>query len=360
VTTFETASKWLTRAKDRDKRRGFTIDKKRVVIAYTAELVIVVASLWGAWLFANMYGENQNQITMMILAPIGYAVIEFCRVPLAISARAHGSVFVRIVALIGVICASGVTIKSMSQLGEIMFRPRLFEVVHTKEALDKAKAAQASAVQQLQDADALIGARRAAFVEDEQRVKSAAQELAALPKDQCSPAIWYKDGEQHKGQTCKSDPRIASLQINLKAAQADRDAAAKALEQAVATRKVLDRTRVDRDVAMAQESYREALLHSQLHSFTGMVFGIGPTEVTDGQINQFLRLFVFFPAIFVAFASSFVAFTAVHHLKPELIPFALDGADYLLNPTYQAVLNDAIERVAATHRRDTEKIGEVA
>jgi hypothetical protein len=355
MTTFETASKWLRQAKARDERRGYTIDKKRVAIAYTAELVIVAASLWGAWLFAEKYGRDSWDVQMMMLAPIGYAVIEFCRVPLAISARSHAAWLVRVVALIGVISASGVTVKSMSQLGEIMFRPRLTEVVHAREALDRAQAARATIVQQIKDADTLIANSRTAFDQDEQRAKSAAEQLAGLPKDQCNPTVWYKDGQQYRNQVCKSDPRIAALQNNLKLAVAARDDAARAVDRALAARQTLDRAGVDHGVAMAQEIHREALLNSQLHSFAGMVFGIGPIEVTDGQINRFLRVFVFLPAIFVAFASSFVAFTAVHHLKPELLPFAPEGVDYLLNPTYQTVLNDAMERVAARHRHDADK-----
>lgn len=346
---------------DRDQRRGYSIDKKRVVIAYTAELVIVIASLYGAWLFAQKYGHDDWDMRMMMLAPIGYAVIEFCRVPLAISARSHAAWFVRTVAFIGVICASGVTVKSMSQLGEIMFRPRLFDVVHAKETLQKMEATQASKLQEIRDADALVATRKATLEEIEGRYRNETNELATLPKDQCAQTQWYnKDGQQHRGQTCKSDPRIAPIQANMKTTIADRDKTNVLLEQAVTARNALDRTQVDKDVATAQTTYREALLHSQLHSFAGMVFGVGPTEVTDAQINKFLRLFVFLPAIFVAFASSFVAFTAVHRVKPDLVPFESEGLDYLLNPLYQTVLNDAVERVVAKQKQDAEKIGEVS
>src|SRR4051812_26691214 len=81
---------------ERDQRRGYSVDKKRVAFAYAAELVIVVASLYGQWLFARKYGHNDGlDMQMMLLAPIGYAVIEICRVPLAISVRAHASTGVR-------------------------------------------------------------------------------------------------------------------------------------------------------------------------------------------------------------------------------------------------------------------------
>jgi hypothetical protein len=77
-----------------------------------------------------------------------------------------------------------------------------------------------------------------------------------------------------------------------------------------------------------------------------------PTEVTDEQLSQFLRLFVFFPAIFVAFASTLVAFTAVHPVEPKLIPFAPAGTEYLLNPIYI----EAVRRVNAQHKADAEAL----
>ena len=346
---------------ERDKRRGYSIDKKRVAIAYAVELVIVAASLWGARLFAKMYGHDDViQMQMMMLAPIGYAVIEFCRVPLAISARAHSSAFVRTVAILGVVCAAGVTVKSMSQLGQIMFQPRLYDVVHSKEKLQQAQDAQATVKKQIADADAQVRGRRTELDTLEQRAKSGAAQIAGLPKAQCAPAIWYKHGRQYKGQWCKTDSRIATLRDNLSKTTTDWNDAKQLWERAVAERNGLSRAEADHDVADAWVNYREALLHSQLHSFTGMLFGIGPTEVTDGQINRFLRLFVFLPAIFVAFASTFIAFTAVHHLKPELVPFEPEGTDYLLNPFYTKVVDDAIDRLHAKHKADAEKIGETA
>ena len=349
-----------SRAQDRDERRGYAIDKKRVVIAYLTECVIVAASLWGAWLFANTYGHNDiRQMQMMMLAPIGYAVIEFCRVPLAISVRAHASWFVKIAALLGVLCASGVTVKSMSQLGEIMFRPRLFDVVHATEAFQQVQAARTTLVQQIAAADALVSSRQSSFHEIELRAKSDAAQLANLPKDQCQKASGTtKDGRAWSGQTCKTDTRIGALRDNLKTTVAARDDSARLVEEAVAARAKLDLTQADRAVAAAQVVQREAILNSQLHSFAGMVFGVASTDVTDQQIHQFLRIFVFFPAIFVAFASSFVAFTAVHRIEPRLIPFDEDGFDYLLNPLYRKVLQDAVQSVTATHQHDAQVIGE--
>ena len=338
----------------------FVYDNKRIVFAYAIEGVIVAASLWGQWLFAKTYGHgNSDLMQQMMLAQIAYAMFELSRVPLAISFRTHASRLVRALAFAGVIFASCVTIKSMSQLGQIMFQPRLFDVVHSKEELDRVKATQATVVQKIIDAETVVHDRRDELTTLQRSVDSDTQQLGALPKDQCSLTVWYdKDRQQHRGQTCKSDPRVTPLTEHLKTTRAARDEAQARLEQAAAERKHLDRTEVDNTVAAAQKDYREALLNSQLHSFAGMVFGIGPTNVTDAQINMFLRIFVFVPAVCVAFASSLVAFTAVRRIEPELIPFRPEGAEYLLNPIYENVLNAALDRVTAKHKLDAEQIGE--
>ena len=142
--------------------RGYAIDTKRVVLAYTVEIVIVVTSLIGAWLFTVMYGNNDfNTMLMMMLAPIAFAVVEFCRVPLAIAVRkpTYGQ-FLKLIIVLGLLGAAFVTVKSVSQLGEIMFRPRLFDVVHAREQLAEAESAVALVKTQIADADALVTQRR--------------------------------------------------------------------------------------------------------------------------------------------------------------------------------------------------------
>ena len=39
---------------------------------------------------------------------------------------------------------------------------------------------------------------------------------------------------------------------------------------------------------------------SQLHSFTAMVFGKDPVEVTDAEVHWFLRFFILIPSIMIA------------------------------------------------------------
>jgi hypothetical protein len=342
------------RVRTRDEARGYSIDKKRVVLAYLTESVVVAASLYGAWLFAQMYGHDDwKQIEMMLLAPVGYGIIEICRVPLALSVRTHESRLVKTLAIVGVICASGVTVKSMSQLGEIMFRPRLFDVVHAAESLQQANDAQTEMTRKIAVADALVTDRRSAFNVGEQRAKSDAEQLAALPKEQCTATSGVtKDGRPWKGQACKTDPRVLPMKDNLQRTVAARDDLQRKLEDAVRERGKLDPAVTDKAMTAAKTGYREAVLHSQLHSFTGMVFGKAPTEVTDEEIHRFLRLFVFFPAIFVAFASTLIAFTAVHRLEPKTIPFDPD-AEFILH----GMMQDVVDRATRRTQADLAKLG---
>ncbi len=90
---------------------------------------------------------------------------------------------------------------------------------------------------------------------------------------------------------------------------------------------------------------RDAIQNSQLHSFTGMFYGIDPTEVTEGELHSFLRIFVFFPAIFASLAATALALAAVTPLKREPPPVELDtmaAATYVLEPMADAIRRDVL------------------
>jgi hypothetical protein len=82
VGALRAARRW---ARERDEARGYSISYKRIMLAFLAEFVVIGTSLYGAWMFSQMYGSgNDTAKHMMMLAPISYALIEFCRVPLAL------------------------------------------------------------------------------------------------------------------------------------------------------------------------------------------------------------------------------------------------------------------------------------
>lgn len=172
----------------RDRQRGYSVNTKLVVLAYGTEAVIATASLIGAAIFARQYGDGDWWLmAMMMLAPIGYAAVEISRVPLALAVRTQPSFLFRIVAIIGVLCAAGVTVKSMSQLGEIMFRPRLVNVMHARQRLDDATKVAANLELKITEADRLIAQRSGELQSAERQLALATDKLGGLPEQKCLP-----------------------------------------------------------------------------------------------------------------------------------------------------------------------------
>jgi hypothetical protein len=331
---------------DRDRQRGYAINTKLVMLAYLIEAVIAGASLTGAAIFAQIYGSGDPSLmAMMVLAPIGYAVVEISRVPLALAVRTQASFWVRMLALAGVLCAAGVTVKSMSQLGEIMFRPRLTHVMHAQQKLEEARSNAANLELKIADADHLVRQRSDELQDAERQLTLATDKLGGLPEQNCMPISGTsRDGRTYKSMRCVADPRIAALTGSLSLARKERDAAGERLGAARAARAGIVRTGSEEQLARTQTDYREAVMDSQLHSFTAMVFGKNPTDVTDSEIHRFLRIFVFLPAICTALAATLVALAAVTRISADE-PVLVDDAasNYVLAPLARQIIRQATE-----------------
>src|SRR5262245_27439501 len=198
-----------SRARDRSEARGYSIDYKRVGLAFLIEFTVIGISLYGALLFAQMYGGgNDTAKHMMMLAPMAYALIELCRVPLALSTRTQRSLLIKALAAIGVVAAMGVTVKSMSQLGEIMFRPRLFDVVKQHELLIEAQNEHASLVKRIEDADAAVEQLTQELNGAEKHLSEATTAVVSLPPPQCQK-LWVtsRNGRRFQTTKCTVDPR---------------------------------------------------------------------------------------------------------------------------------------------------------
>ncbi len=297
----------------RDVEKGYRIKWGYVAIAYLVEFMVIGASLAGAWLFADYYSDGDNRsFYFMLLAPLVYAAVELCRVPLGILARTQRSWFVKGLAILGIVFAAGVTTKSVSQLGEMMFHPRLMDAAKAKTAMKDAQADRASIDTRIAAADQRVGQYTGELEQIERRASDNAAQLAGLPAQRCERI----SGTNSKGKTysnlkCVADPRVATLNAAVTKAGADRGAIVKDLEAARQARAGLDRGAADRKVADTEQAYRNAVNRSQLHSFTAMVYGVDPIDVTDAQVHAFLRIFVFVPALCAAFASTILALSAV-------------------------------------------------
>ena len=350
VDSLRAARRWI---RERDEDRGFSINYKRITLAFFVEFVVIATSLYGALMFARMYGSGDVTAKhMMMLAPISYAVIELCRVPLALSIRTQRSLVIKALAAIGVAAAMGVTVKSMSQLGEIMFRPRLFEVVKKHELLIDAQNNHASLIKRIEDADATVEQLSQELTYAERHLSEATTAVTGLPPPNCQK-LWVATRQNRRVQTtkCTVDPRMEAMKTNLQQATATRDAVKGRLASARDERAALKRDEVDRKLSEAQVAHKDAVLHSQLHSFTAMAFAKDPTQVTDGEIAWFLRIFVFAPAVFVSLASTFIAITAVEKIKPkEPGPSLMEIDEGARTPFAQQIIREATqaaERAAA-------------
>jgi hypothetical protein len=307
------------RPAERDQQRGYSIIYKQVVLAFLIEIIIVITSLIGAWLMASKYGRTSTDHLLMMLAPVAYAMVELSRVPLALATRTQCSLIMKIVALLAVLCAAGV-VKSMSMLGEIMFRPRLEAVAEAKRNLDTVNHDRESMAYGIRVADDLVAQRKSEREAAEEQVSRIAAEIGKHPGPGQTCSRYFgtdKNGHAYNGQKCSADPGILALKQQLQSASENRAEASKKLEEANAGRNALSLTHANKLCTEAEATYREALFHSQLHSFTAMAFGKDPNQVTDGEIASFLRVFVFLPAILVALASTLLAMTAVHRIRPK-------------------------------------------
>ncbi len=298
---------------ERDVEKGYRIKWGYVGIAYLVEFMVIGASLWGAWLFAGVYSDGDSKaFYFMLLAPLVYAAVELCRVPLGILARTQRSYVIRMLAVIGIIFAAGVTTKSVSQLGEMMFHPRLMDAAKAKTALKDAQADRGTIDNRISAADARVAQYTTELDQIEKRAAENASQLAGLPPQRCERVYGTNSrGQRYSNMKCVTDPRTATLNASVAKAGTDRGGVTKLLEEARKARGELDRGAAERKVADAEQTYRNAVNRSQLHSFTAMVYGVDPIDVSEAQVHAFLRIFVFVPALCAAFASTILALCAV-------------------------------------------------
>ena len=308
---------YFARKRAENAARGYSVDYKYLAIAFFIEIAVIYTSLQGAWLFADTYARDSRAFTMMMLAPIAYAGVELSRVPLAFALRTQTSRWWKTIFAVLVLCAAAVTVKSLSQLGEIMFRPRLTEVTESATHLADMRAQAAGAALSVKSADAVVEQRREELRATQDRLKTASGAVTGLPAEKCS-MVTRRTGEAvTRRRECRADGRQSSLIGELKDAQTARDNASTQFDAASVERAKLSTTAADSRVSDADIAYRKAVMNSQLHSFTAMFFGKEPTQVTDGEIHFFLRWFVFFPAIFASLAATGLALASVTYPRRE-------------------------------------------
>lgn len=285
------------------------INYRRLVLAYLIEGGVVATSLFAAIIFALNYGQDDKTMIGMMVAPIIYALIELARVPLAGVVRTADSYLIKFIALIAIIAAAGLTAKSVSQMGEMQFRPRLEDVNHKKSLRDQAKAeldAVSGRISQLSD---LVQSRQ----DDLQRLNSQISNITTERTVTATRAKPYQvrlaDGRlvwrtpPDNGVSRNLNDRASKLVLEQQGLQTE-------LEKTRAELSSLSRENAEKSLASAQTDYAKSIQNSQLHHFAGMIFGLDPADMTDDKIALVMRVFVFIPAIFAGIIATVLALSA--------------------------------------------------
>jgi len=345
----------------RDQARGYSVKYLYVAIAYLGEVVLIAASLVGAWLFAQKYGDGTNEtLIMMLLAPVSYAVVEMCRVPMAIAFRTQTNMLLKSVLFVGLVCAAGVTVKSLSQLGEQMFHPRLIRVANAEEDLNAAMRDQKIAADRIAAADAVVAKRTTELNTLDARRTQLETTRQGIPAPKCQIGFsTNREGRRYATRVCdKDDPRLPLVEADLRRTMEEWGAARQKLDQAIAERAAFSRDAADKVVGERTTVYRDAVRDSQLHSFAAMVFRKSPSEVTSGEIHAFLFFFVFFPAIFASVAATLLALGAVTRLpKSSSLALPAQAGAYVLGPLAEHIIRQTTESV---HKSAQAEVAEAA
>ncbi len=317
----------------RDRLRGYAIDGKFLGLAIGVEAVIIAASLYAGWLFAVKYTDIEplpTQVAALGWAPllvgrgldfwmavVGAAMLAACelaRIPLAMAFRAHRSIAMRILAVVGVAAMVVVTTKTVATVLGQAYHVRRLAVI------------EADATVKLAEADlARIAATRGSADEAlkplQTRVDQANNRIAELnelirqqgeaPKQRC----WKENRRNSKGRryqvTKCSTPPWAGQQLvdRLDEATAERDAALAARNMAAGKvgNEVERVAAQEKAVAEARARQRDAVMNSQLHDFAGVVLGKDALDISEQELNWFLRVFVLVPALLIAAASTLLA-----------------------------------------------------
>ena len=331
-------------------RKHYSICKKRVVIAFATEFLIIAVSLVGAWFLSERYAPDSNSFWIMMLAPVAYAAVEFSRVPLAFSVRTQNSIVMKAVALMAVLCIAGVTIKSISQLGYLMFQPRLIAVADAKRNLFEAKQEVASYERRIAHAQTLIDQRKSELEATEDRITALSNDMTKQPGQNCAATYGVdKRGNSYKGNACRENPVAKALAIQIANAQRDRTTALSNLNKANEEKAAIQNADIASREAGAAANLRDAIFKSQIHTFTAMVFGKDPIDVSEGEISTFLRIFVFLPAILASLGSTLLMMTAVQVFPKQ------QADDLSLTADESRKLIESVFAEAAAHVRHAEE-----
>ena len=332
----------------RERRDGYRINWKRAWIAYAIEFGIIASSLFAGWQFANRYAadeklpttevaalgswflpamQNNDAWKMAIIATAAIAIAEMARLPLVQGFRTQRSWLMRFFLLLGVLMMCVVTTKSMSQVMEQMFHPRLRFVQTANAELKFEQANFAKIEAQKSGAEATAKPLTESVERLDAQIADLNKSLQGLGpqplprkvtvrvKRNQGKRVWYENVTTYKEMPWQGKALVDQIndarEKRREAAEMQNDAGMTVVnfdEQLASQRSI---------VTKRENTLREAVNNSQLHSFTAMVFAKDPVEVTDSEIHWFLRFFVLVPALMIALASSLLMMAAYERIPSK-------------------------------------------
>lgn len=347
ILNFDTANYFDSETDDRSSSRqnykkNYVISYKLVAYALTIEIVIATLSLIGNFLLSRRYALSNEDFWIMLLAPISYAVVEVSRVPLAVAFRTQDSPAIKTMALVGVLAFTTVTAKTMSQLGEMMFHPRMQAVELARGNLAEAQAEMVAYQERLKLADQTIEQKRDQSNKARATYNGIIEKLGDQKEQPCLNTYKIsRSGARSKGVACPKNRIAEAISSQKETAKATLESSLTELDSATSAKAQLVDEKFAVRVSNAEKQVKQALFSSQLHSFTGMFYGKDSAHVTDDEVYAFMRIFVFIPSICIALAASILAASSVTRFPKEEVP-----EDLALTSGEAGVLIDELTKAA--------------
>jgi hypothetical protein len=346
---------------ERDRERGYSVNVKQVVLAFTVEFVIIGLILANNVATVEQIAELTPAKTVQaLLFPIAMAMVELARVPLAIAVRTQNSWYIKLAALVGVLCAVAVTSVSLILIGNSTFNPRLEETHKKDDVLVGLREKRRELATQIQATDDLVQQRRKDRDSADRATQSLIAQLNAQPTQTCnvvtgpSPA---PGAPPTTTQVCRNNPVLKTLNAEIAASKAkiaEVEAALKVAEGQRASPS-LDTRSLDEAIANAEKESRGSIFQSQLHAYAAMIFQKAAQDVTDADVKTLEWYLIVIPSIAAAFSSTLIAMTAVRRIKRSSIQTATipdEAAAYLFGPLVAAIRAEAREAVRSAKDAD--------
>jgi hypothetical protein len=315
---FSSASERAIARRERDHDRGYSINVKQVVLAFVVEFFIIGLILVGQYLIAEDVAKEKA--FSILLFPIGLAIVELGRVPLAIAVRTQNAWSLKCLAGLGVAAAVVVTSFSLSTIAYQTFDPRLADVNQKSNILHDLQATKTILVNEIGSAANVVKEKRSDRDSVSQRFNELQSQISKLStaKGQSCSTTTNADGVTTKHCTtvaAVNRAQLKTLQDQLVNTKKELEEAESALGVAEASLAKLDLRPIDEKIAKAQNDYRIAIGRSQLHSYTSMIMRKAPGEVTESEIKSLESYLIFIPSIAAALASTLLAITAVRRIR---------------------------------------------